>query len=103
MARRGRLTRDLLPLVEERVEGCNLCAKHRAQCLIEEVCERLRSPGGETRRAAKSFICPSCEAGPDLYGTVAAWEFDEWADLLRRRRWQRTYGMRLSSFVKIGR
>jgi RES domain-containing protein len=100
MQRRTQLTRNLLPLLEERVAGCNLCAKQRAQVPVEEVCERLRFTLAETRRATKSFICPSCEAGPHLYETVAEWEPDEWADLLRRRRWQKLYASTLQSLVK---
>ncbi len=100
MKRRKQLTRDLLPLVEERVAGCNLCAKQRAQVFLVEVCKRLSFTQAETKRVAKSFICPSCEAGPHLYDTVAEWELDEWTDLLRSRRWQKSYGSRLWSLVE---
>lgn len=100
MKRRERLTRDLLPLVEERVAGCSLCAKRRAQVTVEEVCERLRFNQAETRRVRRSFICPYCEAGPHLYDTVAEWEPDEWADIVRSRRWQRLYENRLRSLVE---
>lgn len=100
MERRKQLTRDLLPLVEERVAGCNLCAEQHAQAMVEEICERLRFTQSATRRVAKSFICPSCGADPHLYDTVAEWEADEWADLIRRRRWQRSYGSRLWSLVE---
>jgi hypothetical protein len=98
--RRRRLTRNLLPLVEERVAGCNLCAGHRFQVPVEDICDTLRFTTAETRRVAGSFVCPYCEAGSGTFDTVAEWEPQEWADIRRGLRWQRTYGDRLGSLVE---
>jgi RES domain-containing protein len=101
VTKRGRLTRDLAALVEERVAGCNLCSSHRSQVVIEDLCERLGFSLAECRRTARAFICSHCEAGPQLYETLAEWEPDEWADIRRRRRWERRYGHRLWSMVEL--
>lgn len=101
MRKRGRLTRHLVHLIEERIAGCSLCSGQRPQVSVDELCGRLRLRGSESERVVRSLICPNCEAGPHLYDTLAEWEPNEWAEALRSRRWQRAHEHRLWSLVEL--
>ena len=99
--KRGRLTRQLIRLVSDRIAGCDCCSKHRPQMFVEEVYACLGLTNSETKRVVRYYCCPICDAGPHLYQTLACFEANEWRDRSQMHKWKQRYASGLRSLVDL--
>lgn len=80
MKTRGRLTRELVRIAQERFHGCEACAKNEAFTPLEEVLERCRLSQSEIRRLDGNVPCPGCEQYLTLLDVVADYSPEEFRE-----------------------
>lgn len=91
--RRGRPTRVLAELAEERFYGCEECWENNALWDLDEVLKPLKLTVRERRRLMKALRCPRCEAQivDYFYDKVVAYEAEELRHAQKLKRYNMTF------------
>ncbi len=101
--RRGRRTKFLRKVAEERFQGCEECWEANAVWDVEEVLRPLRLRQNERKRLMRVLTCPRCESPirDYWYGRVVGYEVNEIRDARRIARYNQKYHKDFNAFHRF--
>lgn len=97
-ARRGRPTRKLIELAQDKFYACETCMPSADPTYIEDLIAPARLNARELSRMVRHLRCPGCESSVTLFDCVVPYSKESLANERKSQRWHDEYGHEYESF-----